>query len=98
MFITPSKPSLDPAEKLIVAIKDKLKIRQFHGHELSLDSLRDVVEQLVHNNFEKLINKSLGESINKMKSYLLLHKIIEELAHIIKILFPLLTLLDAQKC
>ena len=44
MFITPYEPSLVPAEKLIMAIKNKLKIRQFHGHELSLDSLRGVVE------------------------------------------------------
>ena len=71
MFITNYEPSLDPVEKLIMAIKDILKIGQFMDTNYHFDSLRDVVEQLVHINFEKLINKSLGESINKMKSYLL---------------------------
>ena len=72
MFITPYEPSLNPAEKLIMAIKTKLKVREFHGHPLSLASVRGVVEQLVHINFQKLINASLMESMNKMKTYILL--------------------------
>ena len=72
MFITPYEPSLNPAEKLIMAIKAKLKVREFHGHSLSLASVRGVIEQLVHTNFERLINASLMESMNKMKTYVLL--------------------------
>ena len=69
MFITPYEPSLNPAEKLIMAIKSKLKVRQFHGHTLTLASVRGAVEQLANINFGKLINKSLVESIRKMKTY-----------------------------
>ena len=71
MFITPNEPSLNPAEKLIIAIKNKFMVKKLHEHALSLDSVRDVVEQVVHTNFKKLINMSLEESINKMKSYFL---------------------------
>ena len=68
MFISPYEPSLNPAEKLILAIKLKLRMRQFQGHVLSLAAVKNVVNELAYVNLKKMITSSLNEALNKMKT------------------------------
>ena len=65
--IPPYEPLLNPAEKIILTIKIKLRMRQPKGHVLSLAAVKSVVNELVNVNMKKIITSSLSEALNKMK-------------------------------
>ena len=68
MFIPTYEPLLNPAEKLMLAIKLKLRMRQFQAHALPLATVKSVVNELAYVNLKKMITSSLSEALNKMKA------------------------------
>ena len=69
--ITPYEPSLNAAEKLILAIKSKIKTRQYQGKMMSLASVKAVADEVSNIRLSGLVEATFKESLEKMKAYLM---------------------------
>ena len=67
----PHEPCLNPAEKLILVIKRKVKARRFQGRILSLTMVKAAVDEISEIRLERLVNASTFESLGKMKQQLI---------------------------
>ena len=67
LTICPYEPSLNPAEKLILSIKSKIKTRQFQGRTISLALIKAVIDEVASVRLEGMIDASFKEAIWKIK-------------------------------
>ena len=61
------EPWLNPAEKLILALKSKLKMLHNSGKLITLSIVKSVADEVIKVKLESMTNSSIKETLDKMK-------------------------------
>ena len=67
LTIAPYEPWLNPAEKLILALKSKLRMLHNRGKLITLSIAKSVADEIAQVKLESTINSSIKETLDKMK-------------------------------
>ena len=65
--IAPYEPSLNPAEKLILSIKSKMKACCNRGRLMSLSLVKSIVNEVAKLNLQKMVEASYKEALVRMR-------------------------------
>ena len=67
LTIAPYEPWLNPTEKLILALKSKLRMLHNRGKLITLSIVKSVADEVAQVKLESMINSSIKETLDKMK-------------------------------
>ena len=82
LTIHPYEPSLNPTEKLILAIKSKIKTRQFQGQVISFALIKAVVDEVALVRLKGMVDASFKEAVSKARQICQQFLLVSKLIHI----------------